>query len=341
MNAPDVAESSDPGRLVRRPLVSVLMITYNHERFLAEAIEGVLAQTCDFDFELIIGEDASTDGTREIALDYQRRHPEVIRVVYGHRNVGLQENTRRIFERARGDFVAYCEGDDYWCAPGKLQAQASLMLADPALGAVHTDWVRARPRGGTWQVDWGHPVHARVPPALLAGALLPTFHYPRILRTCTRMARRDAVASCLASPLGRQRYRFLDAVLAAWLCAHSRIGYVPMVTAVYRESPRSILRSGVAARIAFLRSSLQFDSDARAYFRQRSDYPEAYRWEVAVGLALWALRGRDPEALRFALDDLRRHFGPWSFIRAGWATLAMRRLRPWRRVSARAAARGG
>lgn len=323
-------EVSDSGRLVRAPVVSVLMITYNHEPYLAEAIEGVLSQQCDFEFELIIGEDASSDRTREIALDYQKRFPEVVRVIYSHENVGLQRNARRIFGLCRGEFVSYCEGDDYWCHPEKLQRQVALLQADPGIGVVHSDWVRARPAGGGWQVDWWHPVHRRVSCALLQGELLPTFHYPRILRTCTRMARREAVADCLASPLGRQRYRFLDAVLSAWLCAHWRVGYVPLVTAVYRESPRSILRSGVAARIAFLRSSLQFDTDARAYFQERSDYPAAYRWEVAVGMALWGLRGRDAEAVSFALADLRRHFGPAAFLRAAWATMIMRwpRLHP-------------
>src|SRR3546814_13555493 len=89
-------------RLVIDPLGSVLMITYNHAEYLAEAIEGVLNQECDFPFELIIGEDASKDATLEVALDYQKRFPDIIRVVYATQNVGGNSNSRRIFKLDRG-----------------------------------------------------------------------------------------------------------------------------------------------------------------------------------------------------------------------------------------------
>ena len=91
-SAPPVAipptEISDPSVMAVKPLVSVLMITYNHGPYIADAIEGVVSQKTDFPMELIIGEDCSTDNTRKIALDYQRRYPETIRVIYSDRNVG-------------------------------------------------------------------------------------------------------------------------------------------------------------------------------------------------------------------------------------------------------------
>ena len=92
----DVIETSDPVLLVKDPRVSVLMITYNHADYLAEAIEGVVQQKCGFPFELIIGEDASTDATRQVALDYQKRYPEVVRVVHSAANVGMNANSLRI-----------------------------------------------------------------------------------------------------------------------------------------------------------------------------------------------------------------------------------------------------
>ena len=69
------------------PLVTILMITYNHEHYLADAIQGVINQICDFEFELIIGEDCSQDATRQIALDYERQYPNIIRVVYSDKNM--------------------------------------------------------------------------------------------------------------------------------------------------------------------------------------------------------------------------------------------------------------
>jgi glycosyltransferase involved in cell wall biosynthesis len=120
-------EVSDPAVRTLVPVVSVGMITYNHGPYLAEAIEGVIAQKTDFPIELIIGEDCSTDNTREIALDYQRRYPHLIRVIYSEKNVGMMGNFRRMLEACRGEFIALCEGDDYWIDPEKLREQVSVL----------------------------------------------------------------------------------------------------------------------------------------------------------------------------------------------------------------------
>src|SRR4051794_11173124 len=89
---PTTIEVSDQTLLCAAPLVSVLMITYNHEDYIAEAIEGVLAQKTDFPIELLIGEDCSTDGTPDIVEDYRRRHPHLIRVITSKYNVGVLRN---------------------------------------------------------------------------------------------------------------------------------------------------------------------------------------------------------------------------------------------------------
>ncbi|MEO8778709.1 MAG: glycosyltransferase [Rhodanobacter sp.] len=301
------------------------MITYNHAAYLAEAIQGVVSQQCDFLFELIIGEDASTDETRKIALDYQCRYPEIVRVVHSPANVGMNANGRRIYSRARGEFVAYCEGDDYWCSPHKLARQVALIRDAADVGIVHTDWVRSRHEAGGWNVGWKKSVHSRVPRVLLEGNLFHTFHYPKILRTCTILVRRSTLQEFASSKLGGKSYKFGDAVLALYTTSRWRVAYLPEVTSVYRESPNSALRSGKQARLDFLKSSLEFDTDARRVFADRPDYPMAYRWEVAVGLLLWSISARNPATVRFALADIRAHFDVLSFIAAGWSTLVMRR----------------
>jgi len=322
----DMVEVSDPSRLPDRPLVSVLMITYNHAEYLAEAIEGVVSQQCDFPFELVIGEDASTDETRKIALDYQRRYPEIVRVIHSASNVGMNANGHRVFMSARGEYVAYCEGDDYWCSPFKLARQVALIRDRPDVGIVHTDWVRARRVVEGWKVGWNRSVHSRVPRSLLQGELFRTFHYPKILRTCTILLRRSTVVALAGSELGSKAYKFGDAVLAAYTASRWKVAYLAEITAVYRESPNSALRSGKQARLDFLKSSLDFDTDARRFFADREDYPRAYRWEVAVGLFLWSISARDMATARFALADIRDHFGAIGFVAEGWRTLMMRRL---------------
>ena len=311
-------ETSDPGQLPAAPRVSVLMIVYNHALFLDQAIGSVVAQRCSFPFELIIGEDCSSDGSLEIALDYQKRYPQIVRVIHSPANVGMNANSRRVRAAARGEYLAWCEGDDYWCADDKIECQASLLDADPRLGAVHTDWVRAVPDNhGGWKVLWDQPAHARTRGSLLQGDLFPVFYFSRILRTCTLMFRRRIALECDGSEFGRKDYRFGDAVTSLFITSAWRVAYIPEVTSVYRESQNSVLRSGVDARIRFLRSALDFDLDARRIFSSRGDYPSAYRWELAVGLLLWSLRARDWDSTRFALGEIRRRFGLLGFFVVG------------------------
>jgi glycosyltransferase involved in cell wall biosynthesis len=111
--------------------VSVAMITYNHERFIAQAIEGVLMQQTDFQVELIIGEDCSSDGTREIVRRYGERYPEQIRPLLPERNIGAYANAMAVLEACLGEYIATCEGDDYWTDPTKLQKQVELLDAKP------------------------------------------------------------------------------------------------------------------------------------------------------------------------------------------------------------------
>lgn len=113
------------------PLLSVAMITYNHAPFLAEAIEGVLAQRTSFPIEFVIGEDCSTDDTRKVALDYQARYPDLIRLIPPTPNVGVNENFKRTIEACKGRYIAYCEGDDLWGDPAKLQKQVDFLEANP------------------------------------------------------------------------------------------------------------------------------------------------------------------------------------------------------------------
>jgi glycosyltransferase involved in cell wall biosynthesis len=103
------------------------MITYNHEAFVAQAIESIMMQETDFDFELIIGEDCSTDNTRNILLDYQTRFPDKIKLILPKENLGMMKNFSETLKACCGDYVALCEGDDYWTSKNKLQRQVDFL----------------------------------------------------------------------------------------------------------------------------------------------------------------------------------------------------------------------
>lgn len=107
--------------------VSVLMTTYNHGRFIAQAIDSILIQKVNFDYEVVIGEDCSTDPTREIVIDFQKKYPDKIRLLLNERNLGGRKNLIQTFKACKGEYIAMVEGDDYWTSPHKLQKQVNFL----------------------------------------------------------------------------------------------------------------------------------------------------------------------------------------------------------------------
>jgi glycosyltransferase involved in cell wall biosynthesis len=118
---------------MKKPLVSVVMITYNHENFIRDAIEGVLMQTCDFDIELIVANDCSTDKTDEVILDIIKNHPRAMWIKYikHEKNIGMMPNFVFALQECQGQYIALCDGDDYWSDTYKLQKQVSFLEANP------------------------------------------------------------------------------------------------------------------------------------------------------------------------------------------------------------------
>jgi glycosyltransferase involved in cell wall biosynthesis len=124
------------------PVVSIICNTYNHEKYIGEAIEGFIIQKTKFPFEILIHDDASTDGTVDIIREYENNYPHVIYPIYQIENQfskAINIFSTYQLSRARGKYVAFCEGDDYWTDPYKLQKQVDYMDSNPEYGLVHTD----------------------------------------------------------------------------------------------------------------------------------------------------------------------------------------------------------
>lgn len=115
------------------PIVSILCATYNHANFIKKALDGFLSQQTSFPVEIIVRDDASTDGTSEILREYERDYPERFRNIYEVENQyskGIRHHAS-LFSKARGKYVALCEGDDYWTDYHKLQKQVDFLEANP------------------------------------------------------------------------------------------------------------------------------------------------------------------------------------------------------------------
>lgn len=99
------------------------MLTYNHEKFIRQALDSILKQKVNFNYEIVIGDDASTDNTQKILKEYYKRHPDRIKLLLRKKNIGVTKNFYTVLKHMRGKYVAYLEGDDYWCDSKKLQKQ--------------------------------------------------------------------------------------------------------------------------------------------------------------------------------------------------------------------------
>lgn len=117
------------------PKVSVCVITYNQEPYIRECLDSLVAQQTDFEFEIIVGDDCSTDGTQAIVEEFVERYPELVRIHFQPSNTGGSRNNLEVHAAARGDYVAHVDGDDY-TLPGKLQAQADVLDRDASCNAV-------------------------------------------------------------------------------------------------------------------------------------------------------------------------------------------------------------
>lgn len=112
------------------PKVSVCVITYNQEKYINQCLQSIIDQKFDFDIEIIVADDCSTDSTQQLIKDFAERYPNTIKPVLHQNNIGVALNYRSAHDIARGEYVAHCDGDDFWL-PGKLAFQTKLLDENP------------------------------------------------------------------------------------------------------------------------------------------------------------------------------------------------------------------
>lgn len=201
------------------------MITYNHERFIRQALESVLAQRVNFDYEIVVGEDCSSDGTRAIVMDLYHQNPGRIVPFFRDRNMGAMWNFRETLASCRGQYLALLEGDDYWTSEDKLQKQVDFLDQHPDYAlCCHRAQVRDETGAGRDRTWPG--------PDFIAGSYtIEDLIEENFIGTCTVMYRWGSI--------GRIPEWFLNLKLGDWplhiLVARSgKIELMDEVMAVYR-----------------------------------------------------------------------------------------------------------
>ena len=331
-NSDDIrwTEISDKTALADNPLVSVPMITYNHERWIGQAIEGILSQKTDFSIELVIGEDCSTDRTREIVMKYQQKHPAIIRVITSDQNIGAKKNIQRTFQACRGKYLAVCEGDDYWHHPQKIQLQCDCLESHPEIGLVTTDYDAYHQSRNTLKRSILHGRNGSFdtdanPMMVFLGILSWQF----FVRSCTVMVRKQLLNQIISSdPELHLSNRFLMGDPQRWaeMALVSKVHHIDLSTATYRVLPNSASHSRSFTRAAGFNLSM---ADLRVYLTAKHGCDDAVVqrfWNWYLRSVLWyGVFARSAAMIRIAaaaLSKLSIEERLLSLGRFGWPVAA-------------------
>jgi len=212
------------------PKLSVNIITFNHAQFIGKALDSVLMQSTSFDYEIIIGDDCSTDGTCEIIRSYHQRFPDKIKPLFREKNVGMMRNVKETLEACTGEYIAFLEGDDYWTDTGKIQAQSDYLDQHPDCVVCHhkVDYILS-PSG---------KIVREFPPPRYRKNLVGPRHLATLncIQTCSAMFR----SKCLP-PFDDefQQLKLGDWPLFVLLSQHGWIGFIDRNMAHYRIHPNN------------------------------------------------------------------------------------------------------
>lgn len=237
------------------PLISVCMITYNHQEFIKEAIHGVCNQKVNFKYELIIANDFSTDNTeavvKETVINKKNHNPEIHYFNRG-KNYGMMENFIFGLKQCKGKYIAFCEGDDFWNNPQKLQKQVDFLEKKTSYGLSYSDFDRYYQ-----EFDKRIPNIRKSKTEHRDNLFEKLFKFNPIT-TCTVVIRRDIVEKYLDN-VGKDALDWRMGDLPLWLFAskNTKVHYYPESTAVYRVLESSATNTSLYGKFKFKMSRYQ------------------------------------------------------------------------------------
>lgn len=255
------------------PLVSVRCITYNHEPYIAQAIDGFLMQKTNFPFEVVIHDDASTDKTAEIIREYEKKYPLIIKPIYQTENQYSKGNgsvSKAIDPKLKGKYIAFCEGDDYWIDPNKLQMQVDFLEKNPEYGMCYTKtkcYVQARNR---YIRPFGKNVKS-FEDLLFNGNRIATLTV--VVRTNLYFTYKDEIHP------EQQNWLMGDYPIWLWIAHKSKVKFFNKITSVYRVLENSASHStDIKKSVDFARSAWNIQNffSQKYLYQCLSEFDEHY-----------------------------------------------------------------
>jgi len=238
------------------PKVSVFVLTYNHVSWIGRALDSALAQEAPFPVEILVADDCSRDGTREVVREYERRHPGRIRTFLPERNLGVEGIWLAAARHCRGEYVAILEGDDYWTSPVKLARQAALLDA-------HPQWTSCFHRATLFYDDESAPPRPATPAFDREVFELEDLIRANFIPFLTLMFRRQALAGI---PEWLFSYAWFDWLFHIYCASQGQIGFLDEDMAAYRVHS--------AGNWSARDRSAQLEQDLSVYGRLAEEMPE-------------------------------------------------------------------
>ena len=273
------------------PKVSVSIICFNQSQFIEQTLAAITSQETDFSYEIVVSDDASTDGTAEIIKTYQERFPELIRLQVNESRLGMKANFLNNLDRCRGRFIALCDGDDVWISNKKLQLQTDFLESNKEFSAVFHRVRHESARGHLFQEL--PKVHMRKPrltaeDLISEGAFMPTSSI--MFRTTEDGAYPEWLWSM---------ENIVDFPLNLSNAMRGDIGYIDATLGIYRtaSSPSAYSSSPVATIL---------DETFRMYEIMIKNFPD----EIGGGLRAHQLKILRHLVLAQAFDDRSHQVGP-------------------------------
>lgn len=221
-----------------KPVVTVCCLTFNHVAFIEKTLDGFLKQVTTFPVQFLVHDDASTDGTQNILLKYATMYPGRLEFILQPKNIWSQNINAfetEFFPRCQGEYIALCEGDDYWTDPHKLQRQVEYFEAHPEVALVHTDFMIDCPPGHDYL-----PYYESMQLRRRSGKVFPELFLGNFISTPTVMVRTDLYRK--ASTKFAEENIDYNFDLLYWLefARDHEIHFMPAKTAVYRIHPGGV-----------------------------------------------------------------------------------------------------
>jgi glycosyltransferase involved in cell wall biosynthesis len=281
-----------------RPKVSVLLVTYNHEKFIAQAVESVLMQKTNFVVELVITDDCSTDQTPFILERFAQKYPETIHLILRESNVGGKRNSLLALKECRGDYVAILEGDDYWIDEYKLQKQVDFFEANPEYVLVGGNALAIDEQEGYKKASLIFS-NALESYDFTTADLIERNHLPTLTALFRNRVVEKFPTEYFTSSIGGDRIIYIT------LSLHGKCRFMNQVFGVYRKHAggvTDVYRNSVKGQLRRLQDLFAFAVELHSYFDGRFEKETtSARNKAASDIFAVALKsGRLITALRYA-----------------------------------------